>query len=115
VVESKKAPSTVRITFGSDPHGATVKDSDGRVLGETPLSLDMPARDVAIEYTFSKPGYMAKTLSLIPNVSSPVFAVMMAEGIATASHVTKVRTHKVAPPARSGAPAIDDVLPPGYR
>jgi serine/threonine-protein kinase len=107
-------PAMVRITFGSDPYGATVKDADGRVLGETPLSLDLPARDAAVEYTFSKPGYMAKTLALIPNVSTPVFAVMQAELPAkvAAPRAVKARPHKAAAPAPA---AVDDVLPPSYR
>jgi serine/threonine-protein kinase len=109
-------PATVRITFGSDPYGATVKDSDGRVLGETPLSVDLPARDAAVEYTFSKPGYMAKTLALIPNVSTPVFAVMMAEQarVAATPRPAKARARKAAAPAHA-APTNDDVLPPTYR
>ena len=107
----------MRITFGSDPHGATIVDPDGQVLGETPLSMEIAARDVAVEYTFRKPGYMAKTLSLIPNVSSPVFAVMQDERPISAPAPRAAARPR---PRRAGAPttkagAVDDVLPPSYR
>jgi serine/threonine-protein kinase len=111
---------TVRVTFGSDPHGASVVGPDGRVLGATPLSIELASSDAAVEYTFTKPGYMAKKLSLIPNVSSPVFAVMQSERPVASTPVPrapKPHAHKTATPAPAPAAsgAVDDVLPPSYR
>ena len=72
-------PATVRLNFNSDPAGATVSRADGTVLGLTPLSIEAPYGDAPTEYVFSKEGHLAKTVALVPNLPSPIFAVLQAE------------------------------------
>jgi hypothetical protein len=73
------APELVRVTFASDPHGVAVVDEEGRTLGTTPLSIEVPKGDLPITYKLRREGFTEKTMSLIPNISTPVFAVMQAE------------------------------------
>jgi serine/threonine-protein kinase len=74
-----QASSEVSVRFGSDPEGATVLDPQGTALGVTPLSIQVPRTNVSVDYAFVKPGYETRTLSVIPNVPSTVFAAMQAE------------------------------------
>jgi eukaryotic-like serine/threonine-protein kinase len=76
---SPSKPATVRVNFNSDPDGATVTRSDGTVLGITPLSTEVPYGDTAIEYVIRKEGYLAKSESIVPNLPSPVFAVLQGD------------------------------------
>ena len=76
--KSMRQPATVRLNFGSDPDGATVIRADGVVLGMTPLSTEVPYADEPSEYTVRKPGYVSKSVSIVPNLPSPVFAVLQA-------------------------------------
>jgi serine/threonine-protein kinase len=71
-------PSTVRVNFNSDPDGASVTDANGRTLGLTPLSIQVPYRDSAVEYVFKKQGYETKTMYIVPNLPSPLFATLQA-------------------------------------
>jgi serine/threonine-protein kinase len=71
-------PATIALSFSSDPDGATVLGSSGAVLGTTPLSIRVPRAETPVEYVFQKDGYEDKTMSLIPNVPSSVFAAMQA-------------------------------------
>ena len=50
-------PSSVRINFNSDPDGAIVMRGDGKTLGLTPLSIEVPYSDSAVEFMFRKAGY----------------------------------------------------------
>jgi hypothetical protein len=79
------APSTVALSFSSDPDGATVLDPGGAVLGTTPLSIRVERTEVPVAYVFQKEGFTAKTMSLIPNVPSSVFAAMQPEAQAVAA------------------------------
>jgi serine/threonine-protein kinase len=115
------APALVRVTFGSDPAGAEVLAPDGRTLGSTPLTIEVPASDVAARYVLSKPGYLPKTASLIPNVSSPVFLTLEA---VPANDPPEARPHprarvgrgrRPAPPLLPAPPYEDDVLAPDFR
>jgi len=67
------APSTVSLTFGSEPPGATILAPDGTALGETPLAIHVPRSDRAGHYRFEKPGFAPKEMESIPNVSSSMF------------------------------------------
>jgi hypothetical protein len=118
-------PATIRITFGSDPRGASVIGPDGTVLGTTPLSLEVATSDAPVEYTFRMAGFVSKTLSLIPNVPSPVFAALQADtpaapavvAPAPAPRAAKPRAHRHtshAPAAPAASGIADDVLPPSY-
>ena len=69
-------PSTVRVNFNSEPDGATVVRADGTVLGVTPLSTDVSYGDKPIEYVIRLNGYLPRTTSIVPNLPSPVFAVL---------------------------------------
>ena len=69
-------PATVRVNFNSDPDGASVIDANGRTLGLTPLSIQVPYRDSAVEYVFRKQGYESKTMYIVPNLPSPLFATL---------------------------------------
>ena len=113
-------PWLVRLTFGSDPVGAEVIGPEGRVEGTTPLTIDVPARDVAVRYLLRKDGYLPKTASLIPNVTSPIFLTLEA---APASDPPRTRARARIGEGRrpAGAPTLpappyeDDVLAPGFR
>jgi serine/threonine protein kinase len=71
-----RKPVTVRVNFNSDPEGATVESADGTVLGVTPLSTEVPYGDTAIGYAIGKVGYLSKAASIVPNLASPLFAVL---------------------------------------
>jgi hypothetical protein len=65
----------VRINFMSDPDGATVTRVDsGSVLGTTPLSLEVPYSDSAVEFVLRKAGYEDKPMIIVPNLPAPMFA-----------------------------------------
>jgi serine/threonine-protein kinase len=70
-------PATVRLNFSSDPDGATVRRSDGKIVGVTPLSIEAPYGDAATEYVFQKPGFFSKKVAIVPNLPSPLFAVLV--------------------------------------
>jgi len=74
--EAFSRPATVRLNFNSDPVGATVVRLDGLVLGVTPLSTEVPYADVAIEYVVQKEGFLSKTVAVVPNLPSPIYAVL---------------------------------------
>jgi serine/threonine-protein kinase len=74
-----RAPATVALSFSSDPNGATVLGPDGAVLGTTPLSIQVARVETPVAFVFQKPGFETKTLSLIPNVPSSLFAAMQAQ------------------------------------
>jgi hypothetical protein len=69
-------PSAVRINFNSDPDGAIVLRSDGKTLGLTPLSIEVPYSDSAVEFQFRKVGFEKKTVYVVPNLPSPLFATL---------------------------------------
>jgi eukaryotic-like serine/threonine-protein kinase len=69
-------PSAVRINFNSDPDGAIVLRGDGKTLGLTPLSIEVPYSDSAVEFQFRKAGFEKKTVYVVPNLPSPLFATL---------------------------------------
>jgi len=71
-----RTPATVRVNFNTDPEGASVVRSDGVVLGATPLSTELPYGNTAIEYVLSLEGYLPRTTSIVPNLPSPLFAML---------------------------------------
>jgi serine/threonine protein kinase len=72
-------PTAVRVNFNSDPDGASIEAANGTVLGRTPLSLEIPYSDSAVEFQFKKPGYETKTMYIVPNLPSPLFATLQPE------------------------------------
>jgi tRNA A-37 threonylcarbamoyl transferase component Bud32 len=124
-------PTTVRVNFNSDPDGAMVSTSEGKTLGLTPLSIEVPYSDSAVEYVFKKQGYEVKTMYIVPNLPSPVFATMQeieqhpAPAVAeparkpTASNpssTTPTGPHRARSSSKEKAkPDEDEVLEPSYR
>ena len=47
-----------------------------KTLGLTPLSIEVPYSDSAVEYQFKKAGYENKTVYVVPNLPSPLFATL---------------------------------------
>jgi serine/threonine-protein kinase len=69
-------PATVRVNFNSDPDGAVISRADGKTLGLTPLSIEVAYSDSAVEFQFKKAGYEPKTMYVVPNLPSPLFATL---------------------------------------
>ncbi len=95
-------PSAVRINFNSDPDGAIVLRSDGKTLGLTPLSIEVPYSDSAVEFQFRKAGFEKKTLYVVPNLPSPLFATLRKIEVAPEAPVQPQQATRRAP---SGDPA----------
>jgi serine/threonine protein kinase len=128
-------PSAVRVNFNSDPDGAIVIRSDGKTLGLTPLSIEVPYSDSAVEYIFKKQGFEQKTMYIVPNLPSPVFATMQAVDVKSAPAPAPAPAPAAKRPAASGSsgsshhsrpatpppsngkakPDDDEVLEPSYR
>jgi serine/threonine protein kinase len=120
-------PATVRVNFNSDPDGAMITTADGKSLGLTPLSIEVPYSDSAAEYIFKKQGYETKTMYIVPNLPSPLFATMQEiEHPAVPSPTpaarkpptpapTAARRAKPAAPNGKSKPDEDEVLEPNYR
>jgi hypothetical protein len=115
-------PASVRLSFGSEPAGADVVGADGRVVGRTPLALDVATSEYVARYVLRKGAYIPKTISVIPNLSSQVFVVLEALPVNDPpSPPARRRATRPTGPAL-GAPAVgaralgdDDVLAPGFR
>jgi serine/threonine protein kinase len=87
-------PASVRVNFNSDPDGAVVSRADGKTLGLTPLSTEIAYSDSAVEFIFQKHGFETKTMYVVPNLPSPLFA--------TLRRIEIEPDAGVAPPRRSG-------------
>jgi serine/threonine-protein kinase len=98
---SALAPATVALSLSSDPDGATVVGPGGAILGTTPVSIQVARVETPVAYVFQKPGFETKTLSLIPNVPSSLFAAMQAVEPPTTTAGARYRN----PPARFFPPA----------
>jgi serine/threonine protein kinase len=97
-VPPARAPATVRVNFTSDPDGASVIRADtGRDLGRTPLSIEVPYSDAAVEFVLQKKGYETKTMFVVPNLPAPLFA--------TLRPVTTPETPPTASPSPARRPA----------
>jgi len=121
-------PATVRVNFNSDPDGAMISTGDGKTLGLTPLSIEVPYSDSAVEYIFKKQGFETKTMYIVPNLPSPLFATMQeieAPAVApapaahkpTPSSTSSSHHAKSASASQNGKakPDEDEVLEPSYR
>jgi serine/threonine protein kinase len=74
---AERAPASVRVNFNSEPKGATVVRADtGSELGRTPLSIEVPYSDAAVEFVLKEAGYENKVVSIVPNLPSPLFATL---------------------------------------
>jgi hypothetical protein len=91
-------PAFVRVNFNSDPDGAVIARGDGRTLGLTPLSIEVPYSDSAVEFVFKKSGFETKTVYVVPNLPSPLFATLRRMEVAPDGGLTPRRSE---PPTRS--------------
>jgi serine/threonine-protein kinase len=73
------APRSIAVTFSSDPSGALVRDAEGRALGTTPLSIEVPRSDRPARCRFEMAGFEPKAMESIPNVPSAMFAHLQPE------------------------------------
>jgi hypothetical protein len=96
-VEAPRPPAAVRVNFNSDPDKAMVIRADtGKELGLTPLSIEVPYSDAAVEFVFKKPGFENKVMYIVPNLPSPLFATLHA---ATPEKPAKAESGKTAEPS----------------
>jgi len=105
---AKRTPATVRVNFSSDPDGATVSRSDGTVLGTTPLSTEVAYGDTPVEYVVHKDGYVPKVTSIVPNLPSPIFALLQKidpPALVDSSHPTEAAPAAEERPAPQARPA----------
>ena len=73
--EAPRTPAFIRVNFNSDPGRAVMFRADtGKELGLTPLSIEVPYSDSAVEFVFKKPGFENKVMYIVPNLPSPLFA-----------------------------------------
>jgi eukaryotic-like serine/threonine-protein kinase len=118
-------PTSVRVNFNSDPDGAVVTRGDGKSLGLTPLSIEVPYSDSAVEFVFKKAGYEPKTMYVVPNLPSPLFATLRRVEIEPGIEPTPARKVQDAPrtrrfrqssqPTQEPRPDEDGVLEPTIR
>ncbi|HEY2730574.1 MAG TPA: protein kinase [Polyangia bacterium] len=119
-------PATVRVNFNSDPDGAMISTGEGKSLGLTPLSIEVPYSDSAVEYVFKKQGFETKTMYIVPNLPSPLFATMQETETAApapsparktppAPPATARRPRPTGPSSSKSSPGEDEVLEPSYR
>jgi len=66
-------PATVRVALDSSPQGATVNGPAGP-LGKTPMQLELPRSQEALALTFTKPGFAALALKVVPHQDKDVLA-----------------------------------------
>jgi serine/threonine-protein kinase len=71
-----RPPARIRLTFDSEPRGATVIRSDGRVVGVTPVVTEIAPDSARAEYTFEKQGFAPKTTSIVPQTSLSIFEAL---------------------------------------
>ena len=64
--------STDPMTFDSVPQGATVT-FDGKYLGKTPFSVNLPRKTDSTAVTFRLDGYAPQTVNLARNVAGPAW------------------------------------------
>jgi serine/threonine protein kinase len=75
---SAPAP-TVRVALDSSPQGATVTGAAGP-LGKTPLQLEVPRSQEAMALTFTKPGFAALALKVVPQQDKDILASLQRAG-----------------------------------
>ena len=95
------APATVRLAIESTPSGAMVY-SKGAFLGKTPLELNRPRSDEALDLTLELAGH--KSLNTTISQSSDTKAALVLEKLPAAAPKRTPR------PPRPSAPKQDDPL-----
>ena len=69
-------PAPISVHLTSVPDGAEVRLGD-RTLGTTPLVAPLEASETAVRLTFSRPGYLSETISIVPREGLDVPAVRL--------------------------------------
>jgi hypothetical protein len=67
---------TVHIALDSTPQGATVTNTLGSTLGETPLLIDLPRGAAAVDLVLNKTGYLPLTFKVLPHQDREVSAAL---------------------------------------
>ena len=79
VVAPRVEPLKVKLSFKSDPAGATVRRKDtNEQLGVTPFSVDLPAGNDPIDFLFIKDTFREKVESFVPAESGQVAVSLVA-------------------------------------
>jgi serine/threonine-protein kinase len=65
--EPSATPLTAALAITTDPSGAVVKRSDGQLVGETPLRVEIDRGEEPVELLVSRDGYRDQRLSLVPD------------------------------------------------
>ena len=73
----------MRVALDSAPQGATVTGAAGP-LGKTPLMLNLPRSQDAVELTLTKPGYAPLPYKVIPYQDKDVVASLKRDACAAA-------------------------------
>ncbi|MBL9106886.1 MAG: protein kinase [Myxococcales bacterium] len=112
-------PPTTRVTFDSDPPGATVMTAAGEVWGTTPFTRDLVAAGPRVRVVFKLPGHDDSDLDispaeaarhkvhLRPSVPTPTTAVAPADA-AGAPAVASGEAVKSGPATRPRQPKVKD-------
>ncbi len=93
VVPTVALPTSITITFSSEPAGAEV----GRIgaegsLGITPLSLVLPRGTLALDFRVAKEGYVTGIVTLIPDRDQP--ATIILAKVTTGSSAARTRSER---------------------
>jgi serine/threonine-protein kinase len=85
-------PESVKITFDSTPHGATVTDlTIGKPIGKTPLKYKVAGSHTPRQFAFHKDGYGDTTVELVPDHEPIDYNEKLEKGAAAgAVHVVPV-------------------------
>ncbi|HEY4185863.1 MAG TPA: serine/threonine-protein kinase [Polyangia bacterium] len=129
VTVSPTRPATIRVNLNSDPAGAMVATGDGKTLGQTPLSLEVPYDESPVAYVFEKKGFNAKTIFIVPSLPSSIFATLQGipehrfaspsaaptRKLASTAVPSRPRPRKSPPPSDKRGRDEDDILEPSHR
>jgi len=113
-------PKKIRINFASDPAGANVLDGKtATLLGQTPLSIEVPYADEPAEFVFQKEGFERKSTTVVPNLPVPLFVQLQAVPPASVSPAERKRaanksTGSKTTPKHVEASGSDDTLAPSF-
>jgi serine/threonine protein kinase len=67
---------TVHVALDSTPQGATVTNTLGSTLGETPLIIDLPRGFAPVDLVLNKTGYLPLTFKVLPHQDREVNAAL---------------------------------------
>ena len=67
---------TVHVALDSTPQGATVTNTLGSTLGETPLIIDLPRGSAPVDLVLNKTGYLPLTFKVLPHQDRELTAAL---------------------------------------